>query len=457
MALINPSSTDLIPESLNLHSTLPTQVACEKSRIQIYHPKNPIEKDGPISFKVVSGDNDCIDPYNTYLYTKIAILSATGEIIPRRLPGPPAAANPARNVLFVNGIGSAWIQICEVKLNNKRISANDNNYAHRADLENRLSYTTSVKDNSLKLSGFISEKLPIDAIGADALHLDDDEGEVAADDALRERYMSSVGGKHLSVIARVHTEICEQPKLLPPNTVLDFTFHPNESPFMLLTKRDERYRHKILDCKLFVNHVKINPTIARELEEITSRGERMKYPVRRVEVTYYTKSVGMSDLSQPGAIQGKKPRRLFFGVLDLEAFHGSYKKDPFNYKHFSAKEVSIRVDGERYPDEAMKMNYADGDVLIPLLSLLRTTDSFLSDKDIGIGRDTFASRNAIYAFDLTSTGAAGGENFELSNNATIDIQILLNGPLTAAAAVVMYAEYDAEILIDQDRMIEYHE
>lgn len=453
MALINPASTDLIPEYLNLHSTLPTQVACEKSKYQIYYPKNPIEKGGPISFKVVSGDNDCIDAFNTVLYMATQIVEPDGSPIAEKLPDG-VTDNPNRFALFVNGIGTSMIQIVDVKLNDKRISSNDNNYAHRADMENRLSYSIEVKDNSLTMTGFESEETPFDSIPAADLHFDDGE---APDEALKLRWGKVKHSKRIQTISRIHTEICDQPKYLPANSVLDFTFHPNESAFVILTKHEKKFLAKIVDARLIVRHVKIHPTIGRQMEDVTVKGEKMKYPVRRVEVTYYTKGAGMADLSQPGIIHGKKPRRLFFGMIELDAFHGSYKKDPFNYQHFKAKEVSIRVDGERYPDEAMKMNFNELDTVMPLFNLLSTTDSFLGVKDIGINLTNYHVRNTIFAFDLTPTSTTAWENFELTSNAIIDIQILLAEPTTESVAVVIYAEYDAEILVDENRIVEYNQ
>ena len=44
----------------------------------------------------------------------------------------------------------------------------------------------------------------------------------------------------MHTIARIHSEIFEQLKLLPPNTVLDIDFNRQESDFLLLTKHNNR-------------------------------------------------------------------------------------------------------------------------------------------------------------------------------------------------------------------------
>ena len=85
----------------------------------------------------MSGDNQFIDPYNTYVLITSSIKSPDGGNIPARATG---AHNPMCNVLPVNGLGTAWFKKIDVKLNGTTVSFDGNMYSHRADIENRLSY-----------------------------------------------------------------------------------------------------------------------------------------------------------------------------------------------------------------------------------------------------------------------------------------------------------------------------
>ena len=58
---------EVIPESVDLHSTLPTQTAMKSSKFQYFNPRSSLEKKGLIPFRIVSGDNEFIDPYHTYI------------------------------------------------------------------------------------------------------------------------------------------------------------------------------------------------------------------------------------------------------------------------------------------------------------------------------------------------------------------------------------------------------
>ena len=55
----------------------------------------------------MSGDNQFIDPYKTYALITSSIKNPEGGNIPAVASG---AHNPVRNMLSVNGLGSAWFK-----------------------------------------------------------------------------------------------------------------------------------------------------------------------------------------------------------------------------------------------------------------------------------------------------------------------------------------------------------
>ena len=97
--------------------------------------RNAIERKGLISFRIVSGDNQFIDPYNTYVLITSSIKNPEGGNIPARAAG---AHNPVCNVLPANGLDTAWLKKIDVKLNGTTVSFDGNMYSHRVDIENRL-------------------------------------------------------------------------------------------------------------------------------------------------------------------------------------------------------------------------------------------------------------------------------------------------------------------------------
>ena len=104
-----------------MHSTLPTQTAIKGGKFQIINVQNAIERKGLISFRIVSGDNQFIDPYNTLITSSIK--NPEGGNIPARAAG---AHNPVCNMLPVNGLGTARLKKIDVKLNGTQVSFDGN-------------------------------------------------------------------------------------------------------------------------------------------------------------------------------------------------------------------------------------------------------------------------------------------------------------------------------------------
>ena len=119
---------EVIPESVDLHSTLPTQTAMKLSKFQYFNPQSSLEKKGLIPFRIVSGDNEFIDPYHTYICIVMRILDGAGNKIAEQ--DGVGAHNANSNVLTVNGLSHVWFKKINVRLNGENISFDGNMYAH---------------------------------------------------------------------------------------------------------------------------------------------------------------------------------------------------------------------------------------------------------------------------------------------------------------------------------------
>ena len=99
-------------------------------------------------------------------------------------------------------------------------------------------------------------------------------------------------------IARIHSEIFEQPKLLPPNTLLDIEFDRHDSDFLLLTKHNNsNYILKMESYKLLTRLVDMGEEITAEIDSVSISGRSMLYPVHRVKMLYYSRGANVVDLS----------------------------------------------------------------------------------------------------------------------------------------------------------------
>ena len=359
--------------------------------------QNAIERKGLISFRIVSGDNQFTDVLITS-----SIKNPEGGNIPARATG---AHNPVCNMLPVNGLGTAWLKRIDVKLNGTTVSFDGNMYSHRVDIENRLSYPDMVKKGHLSMMGFNEEMEAFDKINNGDIHWDDANPAEHAYPAILRRYLKGKASKNMYTIARIHSEIFEQLKLLPPNTVLDIDFDSHDSDFVLLTKHNNRnYILKMESCELLTRLVDMDEEITAEIDSVSLSGRSMLYPVHRVKMMYYSCGANVGDLSNFNLLTiggNLLPRRIIVVMVREDAVHGN--KDPFNHQHFNLAEFSLKVGSEQIPLPKLKCNMDDdsNDILRPLFSVLLVNHSLFSNEELGINPSNYRNGNVFLAWNLS--------------------------------------------------------
>ena len=448
---------ELLPEEVNLHSTLPTQTAIKSGGFISHLPRQGVQDTGTIDFRIVSGTNEFIDPWHTYVGIKFRILNATGNTIDAVAGG---AHNVEINVLPVNGLTYAAFRTVNTKINGTTISWGGEHYPYRGDIETRLSYPKNIKEHCLKLSGFDEEETAFEDIDEGNLHFDEATTETHPHQPLLRRYLRSKASKTCFLIGKIHSEIFDQPKLLPPNTVFDIIFDRSDSKFVVLTKRNTQYKLKIDECILISRMVDMDEQVTEDIMRINLAGTSFLYPVRRVKIRPYTVSPRVTSLGSPNLLLGEGeilPRRMFIVMVKQSAMGGHYKQDPFNYQPFHAQLVCLKIGSHEAPFPVIKCDPANGDVAEALFYLLLSNGSLFSSGDLGLDYRNFTKRNFILGFDLTGTLSPPGLNFEVTKEYNMSLVIDTSEELDEAVNVIIYAEYDSEIEILSNKKVIKHD
>ena len=400
----------------------------------------------------MSGDNQFIDPYNTYVLITSSIKDPTGANIPAVAAD---AHNPVCNMLPVNWLGTTWFKKIDVKLNGTTVSFDGNMYSHRVDIENRLSYPDTVKKGHLSMMGFDEEMEAFDEINNADIHRDD------AYPAILRRYLKGKASKNMYTIARIHSEIFEQPKLLPPNTVLDIDFDRHDSDFLLLTKHNNRnYILKMESCELLTRLVDMDEEITAEIDSVSISGRSMFYPVCSVKMMYYSCGANVVELSNFNLLTTEGnllPHRIIVVMVREDAVHGNYNRDPFNYQHFNLAEFSLKVGSEQMPLPKLKCNMDDdsNDILKPLFSALLANHSLFSNEELGINPSNYRNRNDFLAWDLSQMPP--GQIFEMTQEKPVSLILKLRRANNFVINVIVYSEYNSEVEMLNNRKVICHD
>ena len=209
-------------------------------------------------------------------------------------------------------------------------------YSHRVNIENRLSDPNTVKKGHLSMMSFDEEMEAFDQIDNADIHPAEH-----AYPAILRRYLKGKASKNMYTIARIHSEIFEQPKLLPPNTVLDINFDRHDSDFLLLTKHNNRnYIRKMESCEL--------------LTRLVDMDEEMSTPRANSTLTQETQANDAYCQIIPGMSERLYPTLIGDGLLSTPATD-----------NHSTLQRQITAEVDKYLQEATEKrerddNYYDG-------------------------------------------------------------------------------------------------
>jgi hypothetical protein len=446
MSLIHKNSCECAKSELEIFDINPTQTQIEESFYVKYYPLTSVDKaNGPIEFKVIASANTYCDPATMVLYTKNRIVDDQGNALPA--PEGEAAINRKSLVYPINYFHATRFKNVEVWINNKSVTDNNSLYAYRAFFEMLLSCDSATKRDQISAGMFFKESGDLDAVPATQAQLNQGNPSVI------KRFNATKYSKAFEMIGRVHTEICNQEKLLIlNNTELKIKFHPHDFNFSLICSKDgQRYNVIIDEAILYVEHKKIASSVL-EAHEMALQLSNAKFNIRRVEMKYFTKGPNRSDIQEPNLVNGVLPRRLVFGLVKNESFVGSYNSNPLNFQHFQVRQIIVRVNGQAVPFESIDVDFPNNSYMQGYLSLLHGLNDLHSANAFDISpHEDYINGHTLYAVDLTPD--RNPQNFNLIKEGNIGLEIKLGATHSHSISVIVYLEYDHLLQITKNKNV----
>ena len=76
-----------------------------------------------------------------------------------------------------------------------------------------------------------------------------------------------------------------------------------------------------------------------------------KYPIRRIDCKVLFVPRGFRLFNPDNIFLGHIPKRIVLELKDTDAYNGSYRANPFHFKHHNLTQVGVNVDGEKIVHE----------------------------------------------------------------------------------------------------------
>lgn len=445
MALIDANSCECVKSELDLFSVPPTQTSIEESHYEKFYPVTSLSAHGPIEFQLTSSDQDYLDLQNSFLYLKFRILSDNNQIIEPPVDNvtPPSDKS---FVLPINYFFATQFKSVEVLLSSTPVSSIDTMYAYRAYIETLLSYGNT-QNEQLKCGLFAKDTTEID------IHNKSIADNQCANPGARYRFNETRYSKDVEMWGKIHSEIFCQNKLLINRTDLRVKFHRQNPEFCLMAFiQNARYMVSIDEAILYILHKKISDSV-REAHELALVKSPAKYPVRKVEMKFFTRGQGRSDLSEPNLVNGELPRRVVIGIVSSQSFNGSLHHNPLNFKHYNASSIQLRKNGTPLPFEEINVDFNNNLTSRGYLSLFHGTGRLYKDIKMDITPSEYRNGYTLFVFDISQDGCENNASLIKEGNLSLDIK--LREALPETAVVIVYLEKEGIIEIDADRNVTY--
>jgi hypothetical protein len=435
MAVVSPRSCLCVKSELDLFSMPPTQTSIENGFTVDYHPISSLTDNGPIEFSIPGTGDDYVDLANTFLHVGVQVIKGDGTNLAADSPVGPAN-------LFLHSL----FQQVDVSLNNKLISSSTNTYAYRAYMETLLNYGKQAKESQLTAAlwykdttGKMDERVVTD---------------VGGNKGLVKRAQFTKESKTVDLIGRLHSDIFFQEKLLLNGVPIRIKLTRSKDSFALKSAGvNPNFKIKIMYAMLRCRKVRISPSVylahAKALEHANA-----VYPMRRVECKTFTISNGNLNSVQENLFQGQIPSRVIVGIVDNEAYNGSYAKNPFNFKNYKIINISLKTDGQDGAAKQQTFDFGNGKIIDGYWTLLQATGKVLKDVDIDISREDYVDGYTLFGWDL-SPDLCEDDHFNLVKTGSVRLSIDFAEALPNTVNVITYAEFENILEVDRNRNVFY--
>lgn len=416
-----------IRNELDIFQTQGHDMSVVSSHATDYFPTTPLTDPlAPITFNIMGTNEHYIDLSKTRLYMRMRLTQNDGSAMVAA-----DIAVPVNNILH-----SAFSQ-CTVWLNEQQITPTSMYYAYRAYLERLLCTSKEFNKTQAALAGYFKEKDPTSV-------------DEAGGDSFQTRWEWTTLSAVFEVIGRLHSDIFASGCFLPPGVNIRIALTRSPDVFAIRAKvATKTYKLNIIEAKLEVEKVKIQPTVALSHIKMWEAGHVANLPLNRVDIKSYGLPVGTLSSVNENLIMGELPTRMVIAIVATANVIGSIGTNPFFFHHNNLKNISVSINSDVNETRDLELNFTTSTLRIKeaVHNLYRSLGIDNQDCAIDFTEDDFKNGRALYAYDLTSTGEA----IPAPRHGNIKIELKFSVATASALTVLVYTETPSVLHIDKTK------
>ena len=423
MSYVHPFSKRCDKSEVDLFSVPPTQQSLERGRWIDYAPLSSVQNpDSAITFLIAETDE--------YIDLSKTILTVTGNIM-KKDGTTKLAGGGQSNVAPVNNFLHSLFRQVDVYLNGKQVTPAMGTYAYRAYIETLLSYDVSAKESQFSSALYYKDTATqMDEAGSFPLsktitYVKDATGNVkdtfslpvpgTGNQGFAKRSKFIRNGNQFVLSGPIFADIFMTDRLLLNMMDLRVVLNRSTDAFCLMEKGNSspiEPRVHLTDVVLKIRKVKVDQLISDGVERMLKQTPAL-YPIRRVECKILTIPENLPNIRQDNIFSGIIPKSFVLGLVHVDAYNGTYIKNPYNFAHFGVTNVSLTANGQEIPFKQLTLKYPENpngkiddatddelDFDEAYNTLFSGTGKIYSNAGLDITREDYPGGFALYAFDF---------------------------------------------------------
>ena len=435
MSLLHPNGQTCAVGELDLHAVGVTQKDILKSQTITKTTNNALTEHTDYFDFTFEPTALYTDLGEAELYLEFEVVNAAGEVLADDSDAAP-----------VNNIAHALFGSVQLLVNGEKVTGNNEDYAHKANMLDLLG--TEAKDKATRLKG--CQKWMKDTSG----HM---ESRAAANAGWTARRTEFSARRTHAIVIRPHIDLVKQCKLLPSHCELKFIYERNTASFYMMQDAGQSFWIKITKAEMSIRQVTVRDEVAEVHNKMVMNPQfgPFNFPITRCRVTKHTLDGGSQEYSwtQPDTTQ--IPSRVVLALVKETAAAGTKTENPFNYKHYNVKEVGFKLDDQKFE---VKTDFARGNVVRAYRNLYTETGLLALGQDCDITLEDFKEGYTLFAFDLTPDRTPEDSRINLLRQGKLTVSLRFAAPTDHAISAVICAFYDNNIQLTSDRLpvTDYH-
>lgn len=264
-------------------------------------------------------------------------------------------------------------------------------------------------------------------------------------------------GDIFNIEGRLHCDHFQGGKPLLPGLDLTFTFHLNPSKLYLITAEDPvvDFYIQILSISVYVPTIQYTDSILLR-DARTWSSKPLVYPYQKTVPRTRQYTAGIDLLEWYNVCLGILPKQLVIVMIKTANFHGDAKTSPVMFDNCDARDVSITINNQDYPEKSIVTDFKKNNIWEGYHAFLSLCNYKHGERGTMVTADMFKEDYTMWCFDLTSDKCSGWHLHRPLTGA-IDLKMKLGTALPAAYTMVVMCIYEKAMLISYDKSVAFQD